>query len=447
MVAQAPDRLYRSPPEYPQPRLMDTPAGQYLFLRSVLAPQYAALPAEQLAAVMESEYGPGAAEQYDEYFEGFFGDVGNFFKKAAPVVANIAGGVVKGATTGASFGLPGIFVGAVTGGVGQGLASYGSGTLRDIGKGINTGIGVAGQFIGTGRIGSALGGALSGIGQGKNVLTTAVGAASSLAGGALGGGLGGGALGQLAGLAGGRGGYGGAISSLAGLAGGQGGYGGAISSLARLAGGQGGLGGAVSSLAGLAGGQPGSSASQLLSMLQRPEVMQSLGALAMGPAGRPTVPVGSAQTPVPTNAIASMLGLLLNRAVDEQAALSDGSESDLGYLTNTAGEWVVDPSESDQRAALIYELLNAAANERLVQVDQQLRMQQFQQQQHQQHQLQQQVAYQQQLQQAREWEHQQEIEAALYEAMDLAEAYGVAEDLGEYDEHDEYDEYEEYASA
>jgi len=401
------------------------PAPAYPYLRSVLAEQYAALPTAQLEALMESQYGPDAAEQYDEYFEGFFSDIGRFAAKAAPVVANIAGGGVRGATTGASLGLPGIIGGAVAGGVGQGFASYGSGTLRDIGKGINTGIGMAGQFTGTGRIGNALGGALSGIGQGKNVLNTAVGAASGLLGGAAGGGaLGGGALSSIAGLAGGRGGTGGALVGLLG----------------------GGQGGALAGL--LGGGQGGTAASQLMALLQRPEVMRSLGAMAMGSAGRTTIPVGSAQTPIPTSAFANLLGLLANRAADEQAALSDGSESDLRYLTDDAGEWVVDPAESEQRAAHLHHLLDVAEYERMVQTDQQMQNRQWQQER-------QQGAYQERVRQARAWQQQQDRETALYDAVDLSEVYALTEDLGEYDEFDEaaldegvfdeYDEYEEYA--
>ncbi|HEY0780472.1 MAG TPA: hypothetical protein VGD56_21125, partial [Gemmatirosa sp.] len=215
------------PPRYARPQVRPrpfaessepdaAPTGTYPYLRTVLAPRFADLPAEQIAALMEGEYGPGAAEQYDEYLESLFGDIGRFVSRAAPVVANIAGGVVKGATTGSSLGLPGIIGGAVAGGVGQGFASYGKGPLRDIGRGINTGIGLAGQFTGTGRIGSALGGALSDVGQGKNVLNAGLGAVAGIAGGMGGGG----ALGQLAGLAGGRGGAGGALGALAGLAGG-----------------------------------------------------------------------------------------------------------------------------------------------------------------------------------------------------------------------------------
>lgn len=432
MFAQTSDRSYRSPPKYQRQRLPESGSSRYYngnseaiepeftataveypYLRSVLAPEYTALPTEQLEALMESQYGQGAAEQYDEYFEGFLGKVGKFVSgtaqhvskavaKAAPVVANVAGGVVKGTTTGASLGLPGIIGGAVAGGVGQGFASYGSRTLRDIGKGINTGIGVAGQFTGTGRIGSPLGGALSDIGQGKNVFKTAIGATSNLAGSALGGGT----LGKIPGLA---------------------------------------------------GGQGGSAASQLISLLQRPEVLQSLGAMAMGPAGRTTIPVGSAQTPVPTSAFTNLLGLLANRAADEQAAFSDGSESDLRYLMDDTGEWVADPAESEQRATHLYYLLAAAEYEQMVQADQQqllLQQQQLQQQQLQQQQLQQQAAYQERLRQTRAWQHQQERETAMYDAVDLSEAYALTEDMGEYDEYDEgsldeggndeYDEYDEY---
>ena len=432
MIAQqqVSDRSYRSPSKYQQYSNRAVPRHyskefeatesesapvtvvKYPYLRTVLSPEQAVLPAEQLEAFMESQYGRGSAEQYDEYFEGFFGDVGSFITsaattvgrgvvQAAPIVANIAGGVVRGATTGASLGLPGIIGGAVAGGVGQGFASYGSGTLRDIGKGINTGIGVAGQLTGTGRIGSAVGGALSGIGQGQNVLNSALGSVTSLAGGALGGG---------------------AVGKVAGLVGGQGG---GLSAITSLLGGTG------------QAGQTGSAASQLIALLQRPEVMQSLGSLTMGLAGRTTIPIGSAQMPVPTSAFVNLLGLLANRAVDEQAALSDGSESDLRYLMDDAGEWMVDPVESEQRAAHLYYLLNVAEYDRMIQADQQ-------QQSLQQQQLRQQAVYQERARQARAWQYQRTQETAMYDAVDLSETYALPDEVEEYEEYDRYGEYEEY---
>ena len=432
---QVSDRSYRSPSKYQQYPNRAVPRHyskefeatesesapvtvvKYPYLRTVLSPEQAVLPVEQLEAFMERQYGRGSAEQYDEYFEGFFGDVGSFITgaattvgkavvQAAPVVANIAGGVVRGATTGASLGLPGIIGGAVAGGVGQGFASYGSGTLRDVGQGINTGIGVAGQLTGTGRIGSALGGALTDIGQGKNVLNSALGSVSNLAGGALGGVMGGGAMGKVAGLVGGQG--SGLITSL--------------------------LGGTGQS------GQSGSAASQLIALLQRPEVMQSLGSLTMGSAGRTTIPIGSAQMPVPTSAFVNLLGLLANRAVDEQAALSDGSERDLRYLMDDAGEWMVDPVESEQRAAHLYYLLNVAEYDRMIQADQQQQLLQ-------QQQLRQQAVHQERSRQSRAWQYQRAQETAMYDAVDLSETYALPDEVEEYEEYDrhgEYDEYEEY---
>lgn len=430
MIAQqqVSDRSYRSPPKYQQYSNRAVPRHysiefeatesesapvatvKYPYLRTVLSPEQAVLPAEQLEAFMESQYGRGSAEQYDEYFEGFFGDVGSFITsaattvgkgvvQAAPVVANIAGGVVRGATTGASLGLPGIIGGAVAGGVGQGFSSYGSGTLRDIGQGINTGIGFAGQLTGTGRIGSAVGGALSGIGQGQNVLNSALGSVASLAGGGAGGGV----LGKVAGLVGG-------------------GQGGGLSAITSLLGGT---------------GQTGSAASQLIALLQRPEVMQSLGSLTMGSAGRTTIPIGSAQMPVPTSAFVNLLGLLANRAVDEQAALSDGSESDLRYLMDDAGEWMVDPVESEQRAAHLYYLLNVAEYDRMIQADQQQQLLQ-------QQQLRQQAVHQERSRQARAWQYQRAQETSMYDAVDLSETYALPDEVEEYEEYDRYGEYEEY---
>ena len=76
---------------------------QLQYLRQVLAPQYAVLPATRIRAQMEALYGPGSAEAYDEYLEGLFSsigsalssaarDVGKFAAKAAPVVATVGGG-------------------------------------------------------------------------------------------------------------------------------------------------------------------------------------------------------------------------------------------------------------------------------------------------------------------------------------------------------------------
>lgn len=389
MVSQVSAPLYRSAPGY----LYSQGEGfaeaaesttSLPLLRSVLNPEIAALPHVQLVEFMESEYGEGAAEQYEEYLEGFFGDVGKFFKKAAPIVTNIAGGVIKGASTGAALGLPGIIGGAVAGGVGQGFSSYGKGTLRDIGKGLNTGLGVASQFSPTGRIGGTIGGAVSSIGKGRNVLRTAVGAATNLVPGGLG------------------------------------------------------QGGAATALTQLIGGRGGNNASQLLGLLQRPEVMQALAAMAMGPNGRTTIPVGAARRPVPASAFAGLINRFAQNVMDEQATYSDGSESDLGYLMNDAGEWIADPAESDERAAVLYEMLNVAELERLLQDDQESQWYQMQQQEKAIRRMRQAEA-------AEAWELEQEAE--WYEAGEFAEALLFSEDLEEYDEFDDYDESNEFDEA
>jgi hypothetical protein len=127
-------------------------------------------------------------------------------------------------------------------------------------------------------------------------------------------------------------------------------------------------GGAASALAGLLGGgrsSGGGAANQLFSLLGRPEVQQALTALNLGPAGRRSVPVGAAQTPVPTTAIAGLLQTLAGQAISEAAAESDGAESALAYMADDSGELVGDPSLDHDRAQRVWALLNQAQLERL----------------------------------------------------------------------------------
>src|SRR5690242_3280145 len=95
---------------------------RYPNLSHVLAPEIAVRSNAEIRAVMEQWYGPGAAERYEEYFEGIFDDVGKAFssaakdvgqfaKKAAPVVANVGGGALQGALAGAALGPVGIIGG------------------------------------------------------------------------------------------------------------------------------------------------------------------------------------------------------------------------------------------------------------------------------------------------------------------------------------------------
>lgn len=319
--------------------------AEYPNLRGVLAPEYASLPPAEIEALMEGMFGPDSAERYEDYLEGIFGaigrgfssvarDVGKFAAKALPVVTTVGGGALQGALAGSSLGLPGIIAGAAAGGTGAALSKYGRGTARDIGGALSGVTGLAGQFSPAGRVGAAIGPAIGGLAGGGG--RGAAGAAVSALGGLLGPGKGGAAVNALGGLlGGGTGGASTALGALTSLFGGSG------------AGGSGGIG-------------------QLLSLLQRPETMQALAALNLGAAGRRTIPVGSAQTPVPATAIARVIGELVEQAVAEAAALSDGAEGELRYMTDEAGEFVGDPALDRDRAARVWDLLNVAQAERLV---------------------------------------------------------------------------------
>ncbi len=302
----------------------------YPYLRQCLAPEYAELDAESLEAFMDERFGEGAAEHYDEYLEGFFDDLGRTFKKVAPVVANVAGGVARGAMSGASLGLPGIIGGALVGGAGTALSSYAKGPLRNVGNVLNTGTQIASQFSPMGRIGNQVGSMVSGLGQGKLTPQRLLQQGGQLLSAT---GVGGPAMAGLGSL----------------LGGGRGA----------------GAGGAAAGLLGLLGGGGGGAAGQLSSLLGRPEVQQAMMALNLGPAGRRSVPVGSAQTPVPTTAIAGLLQRLTAQAIDEAAALHEGAETGLGYMADANGEFVGDPAEEDDRAARVWDLLNQAQVERL----------------------------------------------------------------------------------
>lgn len=321
--------------------------AQYPNLIEVLAPEYATLPPAEIEALMEGMFGPGAAEYYEDYLEGIFDDIGKAFSsvardvgkfavKAAPAIATVGGGALQGALAGSSLGLPGIIAGAAAGGTGAALSTYGKGTARDIGGALSGLTGLAGQFSPWGRLGGAIAPAISGLaGSGGK---GAAGAAVNVLGGLLGGGSGGSAVNTLGSL---------------------------------LGGGGGSTSGALGSLTSLFGGR--SAIGQLLSFLQRPEAMQALAALNLSaasppgqPIGRRTIPVGSARTPVPTSAIAGVIGELVEQAVAEAAALSDGAESEPRYMMDEAGEFVGDPALDRDRAARVWELLNEAQAERLV---------------------------------------------------------------------------------
>jgi hypothetical protein len=103
-------------------------------------------------------------------------------------------------------------------------------------------------------------------------------------------------------------------------------------------------------------------AAQLLGVLNRPEILQSLMAMIMGPAGRPNVPVGG--NPVPVGAFANLIGNLANQAAAEYnaTAVHEG-ESIPTYLLNESGDFLVDPAVPEERAAVLLSMLQQAAVE------------------------------------------------------------------------------------
>jgi hypothetical protein len=108
------------------------------------------------------------------------------------------------------------------------------------------------------------------------------------------------------------------------------------------------------------GGSP--AASQLLQVLQRPELLQGLLSMALGPAARGRVPVG--RTPVPAGAFANLVGALANQAQAEyHAAAPEDDEAVPEYLLDASGAPAVDAAIPEQRAARLLELLDEAARE------------------------------------------------------------------------------------
>lgn len=326
----------------------------YLHLRQVVDPRLAYLPALQLRAHVDGSFGEGTADSIESDLDGVFGSIGRTFSRAARDVgqfaqrnagglAQIGGGIVQGAMAGSAAGLPGIIAGAAVGGTGAGLRTYGRGAVRDVGNAMGTVTNLAGQFSPLGRVGSTLGPAVGNIGS------------AFAKGGARGGAA---AFGQaLPGL----------VSGIAGGAGG-GGMAGQLGGLFGRAGGMPrGLLGAAPQVAGtlssLFGGS--SAAGQLASAMNRPEIQQALGAMRLGPMGRPTIPVGSTQTPVPTGQFAQMLSQLLGQAAQEWTeAAGDTEAAELDFMRD-GDSFAGDPANPSDRASRLWTMLNAAQSERL----------------------------------------------------------------------------------
>jgi hypothetical protein len=316
--------------------------GAYPFLRQVVQPSLSGLPARELRARIDAALGEGAAESIEQDLEGAFDgigrmfssaarDIGKFAQKAAPAVAHVGGGVLQGAMAGSAAGLPGIIAGAAVGGAGAGLSRYGKGAARQVGGALSGVTSLAGQFTPMGQAGAALGSTLSGLGGaaaskgGKPARTASPSAGRT-------GGIP--ALGQIAGL----------LSSPQ----------------------------AAAAVGGLFGGRR--AVNQFASTLQRPEVQQALAAMRLGPLGRSAIPVGSAQTPVPTGGFAQLLSHLVQRMATEAAEAAEADmegeaeSAALEFMSDGTGGFVGDPALPSARAARLWDMLNEAQSERLIEV-------------------------------------------------------------------------------
>lgn len=313
------------------------------YLREVVDPSLAGLPAYALREQVDTTFGEGFAEAMDADLEGVFDgigrafssaarDVGRFAQRAAPAVAHIGGGVIQGAMSGSAAGLPGIIAGAAVGGAGAGMSRFGSGAVRQAGQALTGVTQLAGQFSPLGRAGGAIGSAVSGLGslaggRGRPNFGQIAGQVGQAAMGALGGGAGGGAMSQVAGL----------------LRSPQ-----AAGALGQLFGG-------------------GSGAGQLMSALRRPETQQALAALRLGPMGRPSIPMGPQQTPVPTGAFAQLLGHLAQQAAGATPARQGEDESEaIAFMSDGEGSFHGDPASAGDRAARLWDMMNEAQAERLI---------------------------------------------------------------------------------
>ncbi|GAB3422720.1 hypothetical protein [Flindersiella endophytica] len=98
----------------------------------------------------------------------------------------------------------------------------------------------------------------------------------------------------------------------------------------------------------------------LLGFLQRQETPNAMQTLARG--SNVPVPVGPQATPVPASAFANLLAALAQAAAAE-AIDDEAAEAIPGYLLDSTGTPVVDPSDPEQRAARLLQLMSADADD------------------------------------------------------------------------------------
>jgi hypothetical protein len=107
-------------------------------------------------------------------------------------------------------------------------------------------------------------------------------------------------------------------------------------------------------------------AGQLLQTITNPATMQALASMAMGAVGKPDVSVGG--TPVPVGAFANLLKTLSTQAEAETNAMTRSAT--LAYMQDFAGEAKADATVAQNRAAVLYEMLQTSeADEEAVEAE------------------------------------------------------------------------------
>lgn len=127
--------------------------------------------------------------------------------------------------------------------------------------------------------------------------------------------------------------------------------------------------GALGTVAGQTPSAPSASSSsgspaagQMLQTIFKPEMMQALASMALGPLGKPNVQVGGC--PVPVTAFANLLKVFGEQMESEyNAALAASTTGVPKYMQDYAGEPKGDPAVAQHRAEALYELLESSGSE------------------------------------------------------------------------------------
>jgi hypothetical protein len=124
----------------------------------------------------------------------------------------------------------------------------------------------------------------------------------------------------------------------------------------------GGAAGVLGNLMGSKGKAPGA-IGKLGSLINNPKMLQAVAAQMLPKIGRKSIPVGRNKTRVPVGAFMNLLGMLTNKAAAEMNALGTGTQETPNYLIDQEGELLCDPAVPEERARVLWKLLEEADRE------------------------------------------------------------------------------------